>query len=497
MKNTLFSIVTGLAMLSLLPSCKDFLELLPTQNIPASQSIGNVQDAQNALNGVYRALTSSAYYGRDMLLYADLKGGDMGLVGTAIAGDGLYFFSHTPNSGSLQGYWNQIFYIILQTNNILSNVDSGNVTIGSAADQTNLNNIVGQTFAIRGLCHFDLARLYGYPYLKDNGASLGAPIVTEMLPANYQGTRSTVAECYTQAISDLTEAVSLLSTTRKNGAINKYGAQAILSKIYLYKGDYNNAYEMARSIIDAGVYTPFTASNWVASWKTQGASESIFELFLVPNENDLGSSSFSSYFGPRRTSRNDLGSVMVSDIFFDMFNNYPEDVRWELFGYDEFHNLGTIPERRGWLQKYEGDGKSNIRATNNKIIRITEVLLIAAEAAVEKASPDFPSAVNWVNIIRQRDPSLPDLTADASKTEILNEIERQRRIEFIGEGQRYFDVLRKGGTVYFRDGGFFPPPQVGNRGESVDWNYHRCVLPIGQDELNANPALISQQNPGY
>ena len=489
--------ITGVALLSLLSSCKDFLELLPTQYIPAEQSIGNVQDAQNALNGVYRLMISSNYYGRDMLLYGDLKGGDMGLVATAIAGDGLFYFSHIPSSGPYQSYWNQMYSIVLQTNNILGNVDAGNVTIGSSADVTNLDNILGQTYAIRGLCHFDLARLYGYPYLKDNGASLGAPIVTEILPAKFQATRSTVAECYAQAISDLTKAISLLSSAKKNGAINKSGAQAILSKIYLYKGDYENAYTLAKTIIDSGLYTPYTATNWVASWKQQNGSESIFELFITPTEGDMGSSSLCSYFAPRRNSRNDLGSVMVSDVFFGMFNNYPSDVRWDLLDFDEFHINGDIPGHRGWLKKYEGDGKANIRATNNKIIRISEVLLIAAEAAVEKSSSDFANAVNWVNIIRKRDPSLADLTTTATKAEILNEIERQRRIEFLGEGQRYFDILRKGGTAHFIDGGQFPAPQTGNRGSTVDWNYYRCVLPIGLDEINANPALKDQQNPGY
>ena len=499
MKNKFLSIATGLAIIFMMSSCKDFLELMPTQNIPAKESIGNVQDAQNALNGIYRLMVSIDYYGRDMLLYGDLKGGDMGLVTTAVAGDAFFFFSHIPTSSAYQSFWNQIYTIILQTNNIFENVNAGNVTIGSGADQTNLNNILGQAYAVRGLCHFDLARLYGYPYRKDNGASLGAPIVTEILPAKAQPTRNTVAECYAQAISDLTEAISLLSTTKKNGAINKYGATAILAKIYLYKGDYENAYTLAKSIIDTGVYPPYTASNWIASWKLQGGSESIFELLLVPTDNSTftSSSTLCSYFAPRRTSRNDLGAVIVSDIFFEMFNNYPNDVRWGLYNLDEFNNTGAIPGRKGWLGKYEGDGKSSIRATNNKIIRISEVMLIAAEAAVEKSTPDYANAAKWVNTIRQRDPSLSDLPASASKTELLNEIERQRRIELIGEGQRYFDVLRRGGTVSYRDGGNFPLSQTGNRGPTVDWNYNRCVLPIGINELNANPAIRNQQNPGY
>ncbi|MDR1746962.1 MAG: RagB/SusD family nutrient uptake outer membrane protein [Tannerella sp.] len=483
-------------------SCKDFLDVLPSESVPSSQSIGNVADARIAINGVYRLMTSSSYYGRTMILYSEFKGGDFGLTTTAIAGDALYFFYHNPQSNSYSDVWSQGYIVLLQVNNIIANIESGNVTTPTAADEKELNAIKGQALTVRAFVHFDLARIYGYPYMKDNGASLGATIVTEVLPAKAQLGRNTVSECYAQAITDLNSALPLLEgSTKKNGAISYYAAKALLARIYLYKGDWDNAYSNAKDVIDNGGYTPYTAENWVESWTKQFGSESIFELYVVPNESDLGSSSLRSYYAPRGTSRRDLGPMMVSDGFFSMFKQpvHDTDVRWGVFGPDEFANglsaAHTIPDRKGWMMKYEDDGKSNPSAVNIKVIRLSEVLLIAAEAALKKSSPDKANAVNWINTVRKRNPALDDLTTAADNNTLIDEIFLQRRIELIGEGHRYFDILRVGGTVHFTDGGEWSAIPDGGRTSTVDWNFYRCVLPIGINEINANPVI--QQNPGY
>lgn len=498
MKSKIYTLALSLLVMIGISSCKGFLDQVPSNAIPANKSIGTVNEATNAMNGVYSMMLSSSYYGRDMLLYGDLKGGDMGLVATAIGGDGLFFFSHIPASGAYSGFWNRIFQVTLQVNNILENIESGNVLVESDKDKTNLQDLKGQALAVRALCLFDLTRLYGYPYQKDAGGGLGAPIVTKVLDARDQYKRSTVAQGYAQVIDDLTKAIPLLKKDKTNGRLNQVGAKALLARVYLYKGDYENAYTQAKEVIDSKVYTAYTATNWSESWKKQNGSESIFELFVVMNETALGTGSLGSYFAPRmQKPRNDLGSVMVSDVFFNMFKDYSTDVRASLLAADEFGIKNIVENRKGWLQKYEGDGKESTYATNIKVIRLSEVFLIGAEAAMEKAVPDVTNAVGWLNQIRQRDPSLADLSTSASKAEIMNEVERQRRIELMGEGHRYFDVLRKGGTVTFIDGGNFPNVPAGNRSNKVDWNYTRCVLPISVDELNANPALRDQQNPGY
>lgn len=502
-KNLTISIILTISLLGF-SSCKGFLDLLPTQSVPSPESVTNVNDAQTALNGVYRQMTSSYYYGRDMFLYAEFKGGDFGLTTTAIAGDDMYYFTHTASSGTRFAFWTTIYDVILQANNILGNVENGKVEPATSAEEANLNHIVGQALTIRALCLFDLTRLYGLPYTKDNGAGWGAPIVTKVLSAQDKLQRNTVKECYDQIIADLTKAIPLMKSTKTTGYFNKSGAQALLSRVYLYKGDWENAYLMAKEVIENGGYSAYTADNWVESWKKQGGTESIFEIYKVPLESDNGSSSMASYFAPRNTTEKWLGPMMVSDNFLEMFSQsvHLTDTRWNIFDFDEFGNGRNapdrqIPERKGWMKKYYGDGKSTITATNNKVIRLSEVLLIGAEAALKKSSADKDNAVKWINIIRGRNPELTDLTTSETNENLLKEIELQRRIELIGEGHRFFDVIRNNGTIYFTDGGFWNAIPNGGRGESIDWNYGKIVLPIGIDEINANPDIAAQQNEAY
>lgn len=63
---------------------------------------------------------------------------------------------------------------------------------------------------------FDMTRLYGYPYLKDNGASLAVPIMDNVVDdKNIKPSRNTTAECYKRIIEDLTEAVGLLRPVKR------------------------------------------------------------------------------------------------------------------------------------------------------------------------------------------------------------------------------------------------------------------------------------------
>jgi hypothetical protein len=75
----------------------------------------------------------------------------------------------------------------------------------------------------------------------------------------------------------------------------------------------------------------------------------------------------------------------------------------------------------------------------------------------------------------------------------------ERRKELIGEGHTYFDILRTGGTIAYDGAIFFGEPSVpaNGRGTTVNWNYTKCVLPIPIEEINANPGIGQQQNPGY
>jgi hypothetical protein len=94
-----------------------------------------------------------------------------------------------PNNG---GLWGRPYYIVRNAFNVIKAIDDGKVN----ATQAELANNRGEALAAIALGYFDLTRLYGYPYAKDNGASPGVPLLDHAIGYGETSTRSSVAECY-------------------------------------------------------------------------------------------------------------------------------------------------------------------------------------------------------------------------------------------------------------------------------------------------------------
>lgn len=498
-KSKIFAIL--LSGVLLLPACSsDFLDRMPSNSVVADKSIENLNDVKVALNGMYREMTNINYYGRRMTLYADMKGGDMLIPMIGRGDDALYTFNHSSTTGSYSGMYTQIYVVLAQVNNILSNIEAGNVELSSAADKVALEDAKGQALAIRALCHFDLARLYGYPYQKDQGASLGFAIVTKPLTYSDKLSRNTVAQMYIQIIEDLDNAMKGtdgnggLSKDKNNGYVNYYAAESILARVYLYKGDYDKAFALADDVIRNGGYTLYSNSGWVASWGTQYGSESIFELAVDANENDLGASSLSNFLSATGSTK----AAYASNSFLSRLEEDGDDIRWGIMNLDEYGLAsGSYAGRKGWIKKYPGDGKATETATNIKLIRLSELYLIAAEAAARMTTPDLTAAAGYVNEIRKRSPNLTLADATDGADAIVDIVFTERSKELIAEGHRFFDLMRVNKGVAFDDAAPSEVIAVSTRPKTIDWTFNKIVLPIDKDELTVNPAIRDQQNPGY
>ena len=502
----ILSIIGAFSVL-ILTSCDSFLELTPTNSVVASSSLTNVNEATVAMNGIYNRMTNLSYYGQRMTKYADMRGGDLYVPSSGRSDDAFFLFTHDQTRSNFGAMWDVIYKVIMLSNNVLTNIENGNVLTNSTAELASLNDVKGQALAIRALAHFDLVKLYGLPYTKSGApASLGVPIVTSVIAAQDKLPRNTVEDVYKQVIEDLTTAIPLLKTAKSNGKINQHGAKALLARVYLYKGDYNNAFTTASELITqtAGVYTLYTPANWVNSWKTQFSSESIFELSITSKDaTALGNSSLTSFYAPMYYNSAFLAGAVASDKYLDLLSEDMTDVRWGVMGIDEYGNsirnpTRSIPGRKGWITKYMGDKTDVVSATNVKIIRLSEIYLIAAESALKKITPDKSASVTYLNAIRARaiglEPASIVSTNEQLETLILNE----RSKELIAEGHRFFDLLRLGKTIYFDDPSTkFNEPVLSTSGRttSLNWDYGKIILPIPDYEMNANPQM--KQNPAY
>lgn len=480
-------IFLGLFLLSL-SSCKDFLDVKPSNSGEAANAINTPADAQVMINGLMRNMTSSDYYGRNFIMYGDVKGGDMTIYSQGRGLDALYTFNHTKTTNTYSGFWAQMYYCILQANSLLNSIDKL-----EANGVSGFNTYKGQALTARALIYFDLVRLYGKSY-DDDKTSFGVPNITKPLVAADQPLRATVEENYTQILADLKQAAPLLPKTRTNGYINYYANLAIQARVYLYMKDYTNALKAAEEIMPVtSLYNLYSNATWVSSWTTQFGSESIFELGVYPAENDLGNSSLGMYL--RRKAHGGsaaAGWFMASDYYLNRLNEDATDIRKGVLSYDE-----SSSTRLGSLYKYSGntvlagDGKATATAVNIKVIRLSEIYLIAAEAAL---SIDKIKAATYLNAIRKRAPLLIPAT---DLTVTLDMILDERSKELFGEGHRFFDMIRLNKPITFNDEFGNITVLATNRAKTIDRSWYKTRLPISQAEINANPGLAAQQNPEY
>lgn len=486
MKKYICLFVTTLCLVS----CDSFLNMQPTDSANADEAIATVHDVQVAINGIMRAMTTETYYGRDMMMYADAKGGDMTIVSNGNGLSDMYTFDHSPIRGSYGTLWSHIYYCIMQVNNLLENINRL-----ETEGKTGLNSYKGQALTLRALFYFDLVRLYGLPY-NYRPSGLGVPRVMQILDASAQPVRATVANNYEDICRDLQEAEGLLEEdiTPQHGYVGYFTNLALQARVALFMENYELALEKAEKIIvDQMFYRLYSNDEWAKSWSQQFGDESILEL-CIDSENDLGTSSLGYYHLSGNVVRDGVARYLASNYYLQRLAEDPTDVRWSVMTDDEKSMVGA--QRKGACLKYvggpdmQGDGKLTMSATNIKLIRLSEIYLIASEAALQ--SGDKGKAADYLNFIRSRAPRLQPATADNITLDmILNE----RSKELYGEGHRFFDRIRCNQTIEYNDD--FQNVPVTRRGKTIDRTYYGIVLPISQDELNANPAMAQQQNAGY
>ncbi len=489
-KINILLIVLGIVLLS---SCEGFLDVKPSNSTDAETSILTAADAKVAIGGLMRKMASSDYYGRNFIMYGDAKGSDFAIASQGRGLDALYVFNHSATSNSYSGFWSQLYNNILQANNLIMNIEK---IEADGKGSATLSEYKGQALTARALMYFDLVRLYGKPYNMDK-SSLGVPLVLKPLEATAQPTRASVEVVYTQILKDLADAEPILSkavgTVAVKGFINYYANKAIQARVNLAMGKYPEALAAAETVITSNKYTLYANDKWVKSWSTQFDTESIFELAVYQNEADLLTGSLGYYLLRKGKISGAMGWFMASDFYINRLKEDPTDIRWGIMDYDE-----TSSTRFGSCLKYTGadlkGDKGFPSPVNIKVIRLSEMYLIAAEAAFSQPTPDKVKASTYLNAIRKRAPAL---AASTSTTVTLDMIIDEKSKELFAEGQRYFDLIRLNRTITFNDDFIKPAVIITHRPISIDRTFYKAILPIPKGEMDANPAIASQQNPGY
>ncbi|WP_278624946.1 RagB/SusD family nutrient uptake outer membrane protein [Parabacteroides gordonii] len=494
MKHTFIYLFAATSLLC--TSCSgDWLNLDPSTSVTTSQAIRTLEEAQIALNGIYRIAASHSYYGDNYLYYADCRGEDVQArisKGPGKRVSPYYEFNVTADDAlNITRVWNQPYNVIHQANSLLERIESGEVTTDNTAA---LDCIKAEALALRGLALFDLTRLFGMPYTLDNGASLGVAIEIKTTLPTHQPARNTVAECYGQAIDDMTEALNLsaLSTDKKDGFLNVWSVKALLSRIYLYMNNNEKALALAKEVINnGGLYKLFTHEEYPTVWGKDFNSESLFEFYYTLSEPDGGTGGEGA---PMVYADNvkDWNNLVLTKAFLDLLGEDPDDVRHILNRLPQKPEEDILPEgstgHPKYLNKYPGKTGENPQDNDICVVRLSEVYLNAAEAAFKLGGAEnLAFSLDCLNAIVSR--ANPAKSVQASELS-LERILKERRKELVGEGHAFFDAMRNGLPVT-RTGGWHLPSVAG--AAVITPSDLRVALPIPQTEIDANPNMV--QNP--
>jgi len=475
-------------------SCEGFLDEFPS-NAQSPDNIKTVADAQIVLNGAYDGIQDYNYWGSKMITYHGVKGDDMQ---TAEYGRIYYQYSYQFTAQVMEyssngGIWSHPYWLLRHVNTILSFIEDIETT--TPAEDAEKLDIKGQALTIRALVHFDLCRMFGRQYSHDNGASLGVPIVTSVLDPYAKVSRNTVAEVYTQVLADLNAAIPLLSDSKRLGKLNRWAAKTLLARVYLYMEDNTNAYATAKDVIDNGPYELMDRADYVDSWADEsGSSEAIFSIINSVADN-AGGTSVNNLSDP-----GGYGQFIATQDLIDLIRSDPADIRNGMLYYDQTST--SDPNTWGRVLKYPGNGNTKDKivafqengtplevaayAGNVSVFRLSELYLIAAEAAIKNTDP--VNATFYLNkIVERANPAATVAQVDVNLDRILTE----RRKELCAEGHRFFDLIRNK-----RDIVRSMSPRIFeiNTPMLIEWDNYQVILPIPQDELNINPLI---QNDGY
>lgn len=490
-----------------LSSCvNDWLDVAPSDGTDADAALTSSSDLAAARTGMYAALKGNSnlvdYYGQQFFVYGDVHAGDdyqYNNIGGSNRASFYYDMNYqtasefTSSTSSSNVAWKSPYIVIGRANRIIAAAEGGALSDAAEAKAT-IDQYAAEAKVLRALAHFDLVRIYGKPYTEDQGASLGVPLVTEVLESNAKPARSTVAEVYTQVVKDLTEAISsnALATETEPGYVSVWGAKAILSRVYLNMGDYANALSVAEDIIKNSGAALWTRDQYFKAWDASTPNESEF-LFRL---NVAGSTDNNDLNGIGNLQQRDGYKEMVATKkFVDMLTSDPKDVRNDMFlpakAEKEVAVYGT---NKVFLNKLRGQGGNLRNVTIVPIIRLSEVYLTAAECAFR--NNDKTKAVEYLNdLVKNRTTTVASLATVDNIT--LDRILIERRKELIGEGQRYFDALRNNETItrYTSEADKGWHKTLSKEAQSFNRDYFKAIAAIPQAEINANPNI--KQNTGY
>lgn len=445
--------LTVIVFITLTISCTDdYTDVEPPYTLDAESYFNSEADYNDALVGAYDLLHAS---------YINVLLGEIASDNTLSGGESatdtpgiqqVDEMIHTQVNANIKDLWNWMFAGVQRCNYILEFKDK--------TDFEGKNQLIAETRFLRAYYHFELVKWFGgIPLSGDKRFKLGDE---KTIP------RASVTQVYASIESDLLFAIENLSATpAQTGRVTKGAAQALLGKAYLYQNKYVNAANVFDQLITSGTYTLVTDYNTIFENNNENNSESVFEIQYTDAQ---GASFDCLQCSEGNVAVGFNGIRNFSGPFFDggYSFNVPTQEAYNAFEVGDRRRdvailnivtwaaannatYGTGYKHTGFFnRKYlarKGDtniGDQNLTNPNNyRSIRYADVLLMAAEAN-NRSGIDDAKARDYLNQVRRR--AFGDTNHDitVSGPALTDFILAERRVELVGEGHRFFDLVRTG-----------------------------------------------------
>lgn len=490
------------SFLSFLVGCKkEFFDVGPTGSTDESAIFATTGNASNVMSGIYRYLYSR-YSAQNqpgqggVMLMLDFMGED---VHQAVAnwyspGNGTGGWVNHRNASYLYvEYPFRLYYrCIGNANGIIDNIDNA---AGTDADKKRLK---AEALTMRAWSYFNLVQIFAKRYDANSVPNTQLGVSMPLSASQTQLPRSTVEEVYTQINKDLADAITAFGTASAPPAgpqtkshLSLRAALAIRARVALTMQDYVNAAAYAKQVVDMGGFSLMSNTQYQAGFNDLSNPEWIWGCYVQDDQGDT----FGSYFAqiswdgnttyirgtPKRINSALYNQIAATDVRKGMWEPNPNATNFPL--------PATNYSRSPYMSR---KFKTRALPTIGDVpyIRLAEMYLIMAEAYAKTPGKEAEAKQALFTLAKNRNPNY--VLSTNSGQALIDEILIQRRVEFWGEGLRFFDLKRLnlpmdrnavpnyvpasgGGTMFIAAGG----------------NLWEFVIPIS--EIQANPNSV--QNP--
>ncbi len=432
----------------LLSACSKFLKEEPRHLVTIENYYQTESDAVSAVNSIYAYLNSistgstAGVYHSTFWVVAGLASDEMlNEQPFSPQYDQIATFTHIPFNSALEEIWQRHYKTITLANIAIERIPL--IDMNAALR----DRLVGEAKFLRALMYFNLVRMFGEVPL----------ILNEEEPLH--PAKSSVNAIYQVIEQDLTDAANVLPPSyvagNGRGRATAGAAWALKAKMHLTREEWPAAADACEEVFSLNQYELWDDYADVFKLSSRNGKEAIFSVGFGDANGAIifwEAGQFQVRLLPPQLSVEGVVNAQGWQVpTMHVYNQFEfSDRRREVTFITEINNNGTIETIRPYIQKYwdrDAEPRGNESSNDFPVIRYADVLLMYAEAKNEMDDPG--TAHQYINLVRKRArfngtselPVVPDYVG-LSKADFREAVLKERMMEFVAEGHRFFDLAR-------------------------------------------------------